>query len=153
MAVFSTIVVGTDGSDNAEAAVRVLSDLVRADPGTDVHIVAAYDPWAAAQLRSIAAEIPADIQPRLRVESIIDGRLARAQAFFAGTGTTPSIHAVEQDPTDALLHFAERLGADLLVVGSRGEGLVRRALHGSVATKALHEAPCAVMVVKDDSID
>jgi nucleotide-binding universal stress UspA family protein len=39
--------------------------------------------------------------------------------------------------------------ADLVVVGSRGLGAVRRLLLGSVSEKVLQHAPCSVMIVKD----
>jgi nucleotide-binding universal stress UspA family protein len=38
-------------------------------------------------------------------------------------------------------------GVDLLVVGSRGYGAVRRALLGSVSAKLIRSAPCPVVVV------
>ena len=45
-------------------------------------------------------------------------------------------------------HAAER-GADLLVLGSHGHGVIRRFLLGSVAERVLREAGCPVMIVPD----
>jgi hypothetical protein len=39
--------------------------------------------------------------------------------------------------------------ADLVVVGSRGLGAVRRLLLGTVSEKVLQHAPCPVLIVKD----
>ena len=54
---------------------------------------------------------------------------------------------VDGDPAKALCSEAERVGADLIVVGSvRTQGLGR--VLGSVASDVLHHAPCAVLVAK-----
>jgi nucleotide-binding universal stress UspA family protein len=61
--------------------------------------------------------------------------------------------APEEAARDALLAAVEREGPfDLLVVGSRGMGSLKRAAaavagHGSVSTNALQHAPCPVLVV------
>lgn len=49
------------------------------------------------------------------------------------------------DPAELLEVFA--LDCDLLVLGSRGRGPVRRTLLGSVSTKVLHHASCPVVVL------
>jgi nucleotide-binding universal stress UspA family protein len=61
--------------------------------------------------------------------------------------------APEEAARDALVAAVEREGPfDLLVVGSRGMGSLKRAAaavagHGSVSTHALQHAPCPVLVV------
>lgn len=145
---FTTIVAGTDGSPCAEAAIRVVARLAHAHPGLEVHLVAAYDPWAAAQLRSIAAEVPADLREQLQLDAVTSARLERAAAMFDAVDVSLRAHSVVDDPTEALLRTAEDHGADLIVVGSRGEGSIGRAVHGSVATKIAQHALCSVMVVR-----
>lgn len=51
------------------------------------------------------------------------------------------------DPATEILAVAERLAADLIVVGSRGTGRVRQALLGSVARDVLRGATRPVLVV------
>jgi nucleotide-binding universal stress UspA family protein len=52
------------------------------------------------------------------------------------------------DAGAALCRLAEERGVQLLVVGSRGHGVFRRALLGSVSSYAVNNAPCPVFVVR-----
>ncbi|MGZ4233131.1 MAG: universal stress protein [Solirubrobacteraceae bacterium] len=49
-----------------------------------------------------------------------------------------------------MLALSEELGADLLVVGSKGMGRASRSLLGSVPDKVSHHAPCSVLIVRTD---
>ena len=51
----------------------------------------------------------------------------------------------EGDPGEVLVELAERHGADVIVVGSKG--MERRVL-GSVPNTVTHKASCSVLVVK-----
>jgi nucleotide-binding universal stress UspA family protein len=53
---------------------------------------------------------------------------------------------VHTGPARALLEAA--IGADLLVVGSRGRGGMKGLLLGSVSQQCIHHAPCPVVVVR-----
>ena len=55
---------------------------------------------------------------------------------------------MEQGPTAVtLLHEAERIKADLLIVGSHGRGAMLHLLLGSVSEQVLKKATCPVLVV------
>jgi nucleotide-binding universal stress UspA family protein len=56
------------------------------------------------------------------------------------------MHAVEGDPAEAIIKTAEKVHADLIVVGNRGMRGVRRAL-GSVPNTVAHGAPCSVAII------
>ena len=49
-----------------------------------------------------------------------------------------------------IVALAEELGADLIVMGSRGLGGVRRALMGSVSDSVVRHAHCPVLVVRQE---
>ncbi|KAF8398035.1 hypothetical protein HHK36_016961 [Tetracentron sinense] len=55
---------------------------------------------------------------------------------------------LDGDPKDMICHAAEQIHADLLVVGSRGLGKIKRAFLGSVSDYCAHHAKCPVLIVK-----
>ncbi|KAE8010310.1 hypothetical protein FH972_006692 [Carpinus fangiana] len=52
------------------------------------------------------------------------------------------------DPRDVICQMAEKLGADALVMGSHGYGLIKRALLGSVSNHCVQNVKCPVLIVK-----
>lgn len=50
-------------------------------------------------------------------------------------------------PVKTILHEAEELGADLIILGSHGRSALYRSLLGSVSEGVLRRAPCPVMIV------
>ena len=58
--------------------------------------------------------------------------------------------AANGNPADVLIAEADRLGAELLVVGSVGMSGARRFLLGSVPNKVSHHAPIDLLIVKTD---
>lgn len=57
-------------------------------------------------------------------------------------------HLVRGRPAHAILHAAERLGADMIVVGTHGRSGLAGLLIGSVAEKVVRHANCPVVCVK-----
>ena len=47
--------------------------------------------------------------------------------------------------------MAEEQGAQLIVLGDRGLGAVKRFLLGSVSNKLAHHAPCNILIVRGNS--
>jgi nucleotide-binding universal stress UspA family protein len=57
------------------------------------------------------------------------------------------------DPAHEIVAAAERLSAQLIILGRHRAGGVRRTLLGSVAGRVLRAAPCSVLVVSEPSTD
>jgi nucleotide-binding universal stress UspA family protein len=55
---------------------------------------------------------------------------------------------VEGQPHDQIIHYAESLKADMIVMGSRGRRGMERILIGSVAERVIEYAPCPVLVLR-----
>ncbi|GMY14365.1 universal stress protein YxiE isoform X2 [Fagus crenata] len=55
---------------------------------------------------------------------------------------------LDGDPKDMICQAAEQMHADLLVVGSRGLGKIKRAFLGSVSDYCAHHAKCPILIVR-----
>jgi nucleotide-binding universal stress UspA family protein len=145
--VFTRIVVGTDGSETAAAALRQAVDLAKLS-GAALSVVSAYEPVSKRRIEGEQQDLPADVQheigPREDVNLILDGAAAEAKK----EGLEVRTHPVEGNPADALLTVAEETAADLIVVGNKGMTGARRFLLGSVPNNVSHHAPCSVLVVR-----
>ncbi|HEY5719077.1 MAG TPA: universal stress protein [Gammaproteobacteria bacterium] len=51
-------------------------------------------------------------------------------------------------PTEAIASTAERIGADLIVIGTRGLSGIKHVMVGSVAERTVRNANCPVLTVK-----
>jgi len=144
---FASIVVGTDGSQTAQEAVRQAADLA-ARVGARLEIVSAYEPVSSARLREEAQQIPADLQWIVNPREDVDATLRAAAAIAKEAGVESEAYARQGDPADAILDVAEERGADLIVVGNKGMTGAKRFLLGSVPNKVSHHAPCSVLIIR-----
>ena len=145
---FSAVVVGTDGSQTAQTAVRQAIELAR-QVGSRLLIVSAYEPVPEQRLRAARFDVPTDLEwivnPRDDVLALLEE--AHEQAQTAGVGEVETF-ACQGDAADAILDVAEERGADLIVVGNKGMTGAKRFLLGSVPNKVSHHAPCSVLIVR-----
>ena len=66
----------------------------------------------------------------------------------AGGVDAPRTRFGSGDHADAILEAAEADDADMIVMGTRGLGLLSGVLLGSVSQKVLHHAPCTVVTAR-----
>jgi nucleotide-binding universal stress UspA family protein len=72
------------------------------------------------------------------------------RAFLDGCGLARErvhVHLAHGEETGAIVHRADALRADLIVIGTHGRTGVLRLALGSVARRILHAAPCPVLTV------
>src|ERR1700686_2983890 len=74
---FKSIVVGTDGSDTANQAVRQAVDLAR-DVGAKLELVSAYEPVPAQRLQEERRQAPEDLQWAINPREDVDATLEAA---------------------------------------------------------------------------
>jgi nucleotide-binding universal stress UspA family protein len=150
------VLIGTDGSaDAVEAATRALSILAPADLVTVLAIgetpAAATAGFESGFAGGVASPNEVDAAWKA-VEGAADASIdVTAQAITAGsTGVTIDRRTEIGDPGQTICRVAGELGVDVVVVGSRGRGAVKRALLGSVSGYVVHNAPCPVLVIRAD---
>lgn len=62
-------------------------------------------------------------------------------------------HVIEQiNVRDAIVDYAIAQKADLVVLGTRGKGVLRHMLIGTTAEKIVQRAPCSILAVKPDAL-
>ena len=144
---FGSIVVGTDGSETAEEAVRQAIELAGAVRGK-LQIVSAYEPVANTRLREEAQQVPADLQWMVNPREDVEATLGEAAERAREAGVDVETYARQGDPADAILDVAEEQGSDLIVVGNKGMTGAKRFLLGSVPNKVSHHAPCSVLIIR-----
>lgn len=137
------LIIGFDGSLNAEAAVRAVADRVWPKGSAARLVTAIGDPLATAvpSLRWIAAH---ESQQATWMRRMMDDPAERLRT--AGLSVTSVVR--RGDPRKALIEEAKRWDADSLFVGARGLRGIKRFLLGSVSTAVAMHAPCSVEVIR-----
>jgi nucleotide-binding universal stress UspA family protein len=145
---FTSILVGTDGSDTARTALERAVELA-AGLGARLRIVSAYEPVSDPRLRGEQVVAPKDahwaVNPHEEVLALLEQ--ARADAVKAGVAEVET-YARQGDAADAIIDVAEEQRCDLIVVGNKGMTGAKRFLLGSVPNKVSHHAPCSVLIVR-----
>ena len=144
---FSSIVVGTDGSETAGEAVRQATELASA-VGAKVYLVSAFEPVGNQRLREERVEAPDDVQWSINEKEDVADTLEKAAELVQEAGVEVETFSRQGDPADAILDVAEEQKADLIVVGNKGMTGAKRFLLGSVPNKVSHHAPCSVMIIR-----
>jgi nucleotide-binding universal stress UspA family protein len=144
------ILIALDGSEGAAMA-RDLVVALRLPDSTEVHLVAAYQvptDWAP-ELGAGLAWID-DAETAMR--DTLHETLGTMAAPFVAAGITPIEHVVRGRAATAICDVARSIGADLVVTGSRGRGVIAATLLGSVAAEVATHAPCPVLVARSATI-
>lgn len=142
-------VIGIDFSIFALAAIRQVRRLA---PQTVLHLIHAYQvPF---RTRLGTEEFLAEIKAGARQEfnRFLEEDMAQLvrQAGLPNTGASMLRNeVVEGTPYLVLTQAVEKLGADLLAVGTHGSGSVAQMIWGSVATALLENPPCDLLVVHE----
>jgi nucleotide-binding universal stress UspA family protein len=147
---YRRVLVGTDGSETASAAVLHAATLAAAT-GAELVVVTAYavDPLHERELAEERSRAPEDVRWMITDAGEAEDRLVRAKRIAAEAGVAKVRTRTEHgDPADVLLDTAQELLADVIVVGNRGMAGAGRFLLGSVPNKVSHHAPCDVLIVR-----
>jgi nucleotide-binding universal stress UspA family protein len=146
---YTHLLVPSDGSETSSKAVHEAVKLARcsgaritilhAQPNVPLPVVGMGEMLDASTMEALIAATRKDS----------DRLLAEASRIAAEGGITASCERVQSDlPHKVILEAAERLGCDLIVMGSHGRRGLQGLLLGSQTQRVLLNAPCPVLVVR-----
>ena len=146
MSGYTTVLVGTDGSESSFRAVDRAAAVAR-DAGATLLMVCAYRPMSAREVQDAQDALGGEsykVSGSTPAEGVL--RDAADRARCAGAKAV-EVLAVEGDAVDELVSVVEQRDVDLVVIGSRGlNSLAGRPL-GSVPANISHRATCDVLIV------
>jgi nucleotide-binding universal stress UspA family protein len=141
----STILLATDGSEEARLAATTAADVAERT-GSELHVVhvgevrPVYHPERHGYLARYE-ELQEQAQ-RLLKEQVEQVKAAGSEVAEA--------HLRMGRADEEIVVLGQEIGAGLIITGSRGLGGIRRALMGSIPDSVVRHAHCPVMVVRPD---
>jgi nucleotide-binding universal stress UspA family protein len=144
MSAYRTVVVGTDGSDSSLRAVDRAAGIA-AQSGAKIFVATAYFPQ---HDDPRTADVLKDEGYKTTGAAPIYAILKEAHERATAAGATDvEERPIVGAPVDALVELAEKVGADLLVVGNVGLSTITGRLLGSVPANVSRKAKTDVLIV------
>ena len=132
------ILVATDGSKDAIRAAEAASDLAKRS-GSELHVVHVWHDVPGFAHKFVKAELRRQGQETLDAQvSMIEGSGGQVTEAHLRGGRT----------SNEVISLSRKIGAGLLIVGSRGLGTVQRILMGSQSEEIVHHARIPVLVMR-----
>lgn len=146
------ILVCTDGSDESKKALEEASVIAKGCNVAEVAIIHVHDPRqdmtfsyesvTATQMESYKRIMEENKEERKKI-------LSEALKFFEGKKIKAHTILKEGHPAQTIVNLAKEEGFDMIVLGSRGFGGLKKLFLGSVSNAVIQEAQnCSVLVVK-----
>ncbi len=149
------ILVCFDGSEQSYQAVKSANEMALAYNAEEVTLVHVYPAkeasiWQAANESSgrIARELSAHEKQELDKYLAITNLMSKAVSEFENRDTKVSKKILKGNPVQEITELAEKEGYDIIVMGSRGYGGVKKLMLGSVSNGVIQESKVNVLVVK-----
>ncbi|MHB1867451.1 MAG: universal stress protein [Nitrososphaerales archaeon] len=146
-----TILVTTDGSENANRAVEAATILAKQN-GSELIIVHVVSETVPAQYSPIGINTPvADYTNYFQIaeeqgKKIIDQAVEKAKG--EGIKVRGETFRTISSTVESIVEAADKEHADLIVVGTRGLGGFKKLLMGSVSSGIVSHANCSVLIVR-----
>lgn len=138
------ILLCVDSSQHSQNALKAIASQYRPQE-SDVRILHVLQPMAI----SAAPQMDPMYTPELRQEGVEAKKLVDCLAAeLRSTGFRAETLLAKGDVRETIVDVAEKWHAELIVVGSRGKGGLRRLLLGSVAEFVARHASCSVLIAR-----
>lgn len=143
---YRSLLVAYDFSSHADAALFAAMDLAR-HLQADCHLVHVVQPvfFPHVGIPDATAAPPPDM---FEIRDSAMKALQRVAGAIENAPGKVEPHIVEdRNIAGSICEMAEKLGSDLIVMGTHGSTGISHVLLGSVAERTLRHAPCAVLTV------
>ncbi|MFH7587697.1 MULTISPECIES: universal stress protein [Oceanimonas] len=145
---YKSLLVAVDGSKHGRKALELACHLARVD-NAELHILHVPEvlPHEATLIWGIGAVAISDELKEMEAlgNRILAGAEAEAQKLGVGNIYT---HVDKGEPARTILKQTEKLGVDVVVLGTRGLGDLAGLVMGSVSHKVANSAKCGVITVR-----
>ena len=145
------ILLAIDGSDHSEAAVdEIARQHFPAD--SEVRVISVVEPYFpetfSGEGMNMSLYVEIEKTARERARAAVEKAAAKLRADEESRQLNVTTEVMSGSPKRVILEEAEAFGADLIVVGSHGYGMVERFLLGSVSQAVALHARCSVEIVR-----
>lgn len=145
------ILVPVDFSDHSARALEEAIGLAKTF-GAEMHLLHCYqiNPGAMSAMAPYGIVIPESFERDVRMAAL--RRLSEWRDKVSAEGITVQEHLTAHFPSEEIVAMAEKLPADLIVMGTSGLTGLKHVLLGSVAERTIRLALCPVLTVKDGKV-
>ena len=141
------VIVAIDGSDQSKLIAQNLEAFAPVESLVLLHAFQVPHLAYPGTGMSVGHEFSLHAEQALRIEGT---RILKEMATLIPDDIGPVHQRMEQgSPAEVILSVSEQEKADLIIVGSRGLGVIREKALGSVSHRVATNAPCSTLVVKD----
>ena len=145
MSTIDKILVPIDFSTDSKAALQHAMALAKGVDAT-LHLLHSYHVPISMPIAFGPPGIPADVSASIRETA--EKHLAEWASHVKSEGIAVQTHLVEGPAAEAICEVAQDIGADQIVIGTRGLTGIKHVVFGSVAERTVRLAPCPVTTVK-----
>ena len=140
------VIVGIDGSDQGKLIAQSLEAFASVESLVLLHAFQVPQVAYPGTGMSVGHEFSLHAEQALRVEGT---RILKEVAALIPEEIGPVLQRMEQgSPAEVILSVSEQEKADLIIIGSRGLGVIREKALGSVSHRVATNALCSTLVVK-----
>jgi nucleotide-binding universal stress UspA family protein len=144
------ILLATDGTEHSEAAVDLISSL-NFPADSQLKMISVVDMSIPLAIDAYAGYLPSteEIEQTAKSNALKILEETKTKIDGLGLGLIISTEVLFGAPEIRIVETAEKMKADLIVVGSHGYNRWERLLLGSVSDSVVHHAPCSVLIVRN----
>ena len=148
------ILLAVDGSVSSDRATQLVASF-RLPPESAIRVVSVQRPFS--DFLGMSWDSMGSGPGRVESEEQVDTRhhreaVERAEIVLKRPGVRIEGFVVRGRPASVIVDEAGAMGADVVVLGSRGHGSIATMVLGSTASEVVDHAPCPVLVARSTSL-